>query len=149
MKRNRLLLLGLLFLTVGVILFSLAIQHYQVLTKSQAAGETIPITFSSTKTFGQIDQSVGVIVGNISAEGVVADLQKYFKGKGVYLKLINPTAETINSQAFTTLQQDGFNWYLSFDTYEKIDTAIAAYYAKYQSNIVLTCPDNNCPKPSY
>ena len=137
MKRNRLLLLGLLFLTVGVILFSLAIQHYRVLTKSQAAGETIPITFSSTKTFGQIDQSVGVIVGNISAEGVVADLQKYFKGKGVYLKLINPTVETINSPAFTTLQQDGFNWYLSFDTYEKIDTAVAAYYAKYQSDIVV------------
>lgn len=137
MHRNGYLLLSLFFLILGVIFFSLAVRQYQVVTSSQAAGETVAVNFSPNQTYGTVNQSFGVIVGDISKETTVSDLRTYFKGKNVTLKLLNPTPEIINSSSFATLQTDGFLWYLAFDNYESMTTTLAAYYAKYETPITV------------
>ncbi len=139
MHRRAYLLFSIAFFVLGVIFFSLAIQQYQVLTSSRAAGGTISLKFYEKR--GPVDQKFGVIVNDITNDATVQELKNYFAGGNIYIKIKNPTAAMIQSTQFEALQTAGFKWYLSFSNYEGMTPVIQAYYEKYQDEIVVELMD--------
>ena len=129
------LLLSIFFFTFGVLFFSLAIQKYQVLTRSQAASESVDIVMSPNEKFGTSEQLFGVIVQDITNIATVNELSTLYKNKNFQIQLVDPTPEIIQSQNFSRLSQEGFVWYLSFTDYTKMESALQAYYAIYDNAV--------------
>lgn len=131
------LLISIVFMTFGIILFSLAVQKYKVLIRSEADSKSVEIIMSPDETYGTSDQFFGVIVKDLTNINIVNELSLIYKNKNFQIQLIDPTADLIQSANFSRLSQEGFIWYLSFTDYAKMTTALNTYYEIYDNQITV------------
>jgi len=136
------ILLSFVLFAAGIVFFSLAVQKYQVLTQSRAAGgDRIDIVFSPSEKHGKVEQSYGLILTNLTNDTEVTELISLYKNKNVFLKINNPTPETISTANFAKLSSEGFKWAFTFPDYTTIDNVLDAYYATYDGVVIVELTD--------
>lgn len=97
---------------------------------AQETPENITIEFD-TETYGQVSQSLGVIVPNSLSPQTVGEIKSTFPNGTIYLKLVNPTTSTVNSSGFQELYQAGFKWYFLFTNANNAFGVVDAYTGLY------------------
>lgn len=139
-KRNK-LLISIALVSVSILMFAIAIGRYQILIKSQAADHNVSISFSGESS--PVDQKFGVTIPDITNDAVVQNTITTFQNTGIYIRILDPTAETIANPNFTALEQASFHWYFSFGDYDKMNAGVAAYYATHDQEIVAGLTNND------
>lgn len=134
-------ILAFIFFGLGILFFAIAIQRYQVLTGTRADdSETINVTFQDSTNLGTLDQSFGVIVPIDNTE-LVTEVDTKFKNSGIFIKLINPTVDTITSQNFIKLANSGFKFYFSFPDYNNIQSVLTEFKKAHVNEVVVELTD--------
>ena len=130
-------ILTFIFFGLGILFFALSIQKYQVRTSTRADdSSTIKVTFTDTTNFGVLDQSFGIIVP-IDNTALVTEVDTKFKGTGIFIKLINPTVDTITNPNFIKLAASGFKFYFSFENYTNIQSVLTKFKEAHVNEVVV------------
>lgn len=143
MKKNYLVFITIICFSLGVLFFSLAIQKYQVLIRSDATGAIVNIDFTQAETYGTSELNLGVILQDINNINTVNQIISLYKTRNFHIQLIDPESQTIKSDNFKKLSDENFRWYFSFSNYEKIRAVLQSYYEKYDTEIIIELRNND------
>jgi|GEM_PF-5212986 len=132
-KNKRIILLLSIILTAsGVIFFSLAIPKYQVLTQSKADASVREISFGTENQHGdKLMIEMGLQLSDITETASVDQMIQYFEGTPTFVRMVEPDPSIVDHDNFVRLQESGFFWYFSSDTYEGLTAIADAYFQKY------------------
>jgi len=131
MRSKLLLIIPLVFLAMGVFFFSQSVRQYQVKTQSKA-DETVRIDFNSSSSHDdKVMLEMGVQLDDIANTTAVLMIRNTFAGTPTFIQMKNPSPEVVNHDNFATLEQSGFFWLFSADSYASLTAIAQAYYAKY------------------
>ena len=126
------LLFSVVLFTFGVIFFSLAIQKYQVLIQSRADGNVISIDFGTTNEHGdKLMIEMGLQLSDINETASVDQIIQYFDGTPTFVRVVDPEPAIVDHDNFSRLQEKGFFWYFSSDTYAGLTAIAEKYFEKY------------------
>src|SRR3989338_7961597 len=92
----------------------------------------VDIKISST-SYGKLDLAFGVTIPTSLTPTDVNTTTSYYPDPDIYLKIYNPTPETLNAQ-FDSLYQRGYSWYFSLGQNSSADTFLSAFFTKYPSS---------------
>jgi hypothetical protein len=137
-------ILTFIFFGLGILFFALSIQKYQVSTSTRAdTSATITVNYTDSTNFGVLDQSFGIIVPIENTE-LVTEIDTKFKNTGIFIKIVNPTVDTITNANFVKLANSGFKFYFSFDAYTNMQSVLTKFKEAHINEVVveLTTLDN-------
>jgi hypothetical protein len=137
-------ILTFIFFGLGILFFALSIQKYQISTSTRAdTSATITVNYTDSTNFGVLDQSFGIIVPIENTE-LVTEIDTKFKNTGIFIKIVNPTVDTITNANFVKLANSGFKFYFSFDAYTNMQSVLTKFKEAHINEVVveLTTLDN-------
>ncbi|MFA9289172.1 MAG: hypothetical protein ACEQSA_04820 [Weeksellaceae bacterium] len=140
-KRKIIAAVILFILGVGLVATSYLIQQGTLTVGSKASSNGIAIVFNSTEQFGEVNQSLGIIIPDATNQAVVQDAITSFGGKQMYVKINAPSQDIIRLQTFNQLLQAGFKPYLTLADYSQMDAVLQQLSLSYTNETVIELAD--------
>lgn len=127
------------FLVTFIVCFSVAAYIlFNFYYRSEAAGQTRNIDFESSNSSGDYFMNELVVgISDINNNSLVDSLLTTFTNLPVFVRLVNPDPNVVNSANFARIQSAGNFWYFSAPSYSALRSIAQAYYTKYPDGRII------------